>query len=642
LKISPQFSLNQFCKLSLIIGFGCLSLKAFSKTTNDDVPGIIESLEKLQLLHSNQYTKTKEEINKKTNPEFKLSDAVEIKLEPNFLRSILFHSDNKYLSLIQNDECKFYSLLEQNLISTGDEDDNFLLLAKTKDGLLKSVSVTKNIFFEELYKRKCLNNREFNTLFSDINFQKTIQGIKFSIPKGENECNSIHDEWLLNSYTPYLCKINSNLKKGLAISGDNLKPDEIQLKKMSENYLKKIPLVQRNYIGNLCDNLNNPNGFCINYLKFDVWNKVINGEKPAFNLNYKCSEFLKIKEQPTLKEQQVCADKFLANPKICETNRNFDYPAFFPLQNCDNNSAALMNSKLIADYQDCPGNVDNEAITNVHRIINHFNPRVINSNTETCSGEASYSFARLNLDIKYEKGWPLKICYLNRVTNKEECTQYIPGSRESEPLSEDQVVSKILYLHKGVPAKTSCKIVSSKRYNPIRTEFKFGCFIVYNPTSCTTLDCDKKIIWDGKVQSDMRFEGKPTFEYYPSAFSNERYSIQNLLLEVKNIQSRSIKSLTELKFYLDKIPSSIIHGVGCAEDLLPEIYSRTVINQCHPIPFIISGYFLKKAEPVIILTTAIDDIHSPRLVAWQNIFNSVAAYKELHPLNSWTLHGLKK
>lgn len=636
--------LNQLYNFSLILGFGCISLKAYSITNSSlDFPGIIESTEKLQQLNVDQLSRTKSILNNKIEPDFKLDDADEIRIDSQFMRSILFQNDSKYLTLINKDECKLYSILENNLIpQVSEEEDAVYLTVKTKAGIVKSLKLSKEQFFIELYKRKCFNNKEFNILFNDKNFQKTILGIKFSTPKGENDCKSIHEEWILNSYTPYLCVFNQQVKKYKQLPVQNLTIKDIELKKQVESYLTKIPLLQRNYIESLCNNLDDSKAFCANYLKPDVWNKVINGEKASYKLNFKCQNYLNKTTSLTLKEQQLCANKFIADSKICNTIQRKDFPTYFPLQNCDETSTALNISKLQSNYLDCPGNIDNEAITNIHRIINHFSPREIINSPESCAAEANYSFARLNLDIKYEKGWPLKICYLNRVDNKEDCTPYIPGSRENEPLSEDQVISKILYLQKGAPAKVKCSIVSTKKYNPIRTEFKSGCFIVYNPETCTTLACEKKVIWENNIQADIKFIGTPIFEYYPASFSNERYSVQSLLNEVKGIQSRAVKSLTELRFYMDKIPSSIIHGIGCAEDLIPENFNRVVLNQCKPLPFIISGYYLKNGETIVIVHTAIDELYSPRQLTWQSVYNSVSAYKELHPLDTWTLNGLKK
>ena len=626
LKTSPLFSLNQFCKIIILTGLTAFSSRAFSQ---DENPGIVESLERLLEVHKKQFDQNKTKIQSNLKTVEDLTTLKDVQLDPQFVRSLIFHSDDKYLRLAQKDECKFLSSLENNLLKTADGDaTNILIDYKGKDNIIETASIPRDQFFDQIYKKKCLNNKEFSTLFSDANFQKTIEGIKFSVPKNSSQCEVIHKEWLDNSFTPYLCRIQQTIKKSKS-------------QKTVDFYKGKIPVMQRTYMDNLCNNLTSPALFCENYLKSDVWNKIINGEAPVYKLSYKCQNLLN-KTEINNTDLRNCAAKLLSEPAICETKGNHFFPADFPLQNCNAISDALNKSKLITNYHDCPGNVDNEALTNIHRLVNHFAPRKIATNKETCAGEASYTFAKLNFDIKHEEGWPLKICYLNRENNKEACVPYIPGSREDEPLSEDQVIAKILYQQKGAPSKTKCKIVDSKTYNPLRSDFKFGCFIVYSAETCTTLTCDKKVIWEEKPQEDIKFTGKPVFDYFPSAFVNERYSFTSMINEVKGTQERTIKNLTDMKFYLDKIPNGIIHGVGCVEDLLPDEFERTVMNQCHPMPFIVDGYTVKNGETWIIFRAAIDDLHSPRLVQWHNIFNGVSAYRELHPLNTWTLYGIKK
>jgi hypothetical protein len=630
LKTSPQFSLAQFCKIILLTSLAAFNCKAFSQTSStEENPGLIESLERLLEVHHKQYDQNKSRIQSNLKGVTDLTSLADVKLDPQFVRSLIFHSDDKYLRLIQNDECKLLSSIETNLLKTAEgEISTILIQYKNKDGVLESAAFPREDFFEQIYKKKCLNNREFATLFSEANFQKTIEGIKFPVPKSNNECLSIHKEWLDNSFSPYLCKIQQTIKKS-------------KIQKVVDTYKAKIPTFQRTYLDNLCTNLSDPQSFCENYLKKDIWNKVLNGEAPSYKMSFKCQN-ISGKASLTAAELKDCAAKLNSEPTLCETRGAKNFPSLFPMANCNLISEALNKSKLATNYHDCPGNVDNEALTNIHRLVNHFSPRSINSNKETCAGEAEYSFARLNFDIKHEEGWPLKVCFMNPVQEKENCVSYIPGSRETEPLSEDQVIAKILYQYKGAPAKTKCRIVDSKTYNPLRSEFKFGCFIVYEAETCTTLSCNKKVIWEEKAIPDIKFVGKPVFEYFPSAFLNERYSFVNMINEVKGTQERTIKNLTDMKFYLDKIPSGIIHGVGCAEDLLTEEFSRTVMNQCHPLPFIIDGYTIKNNETWIVLRASIDDLHSPRLILWQNIFNSVSAYRELHPLNTWTLYGIKK
>ena len=618
---------NLFCKIFILAGLTALSSKAYSQ--NQENPGIIESLERLLEVHNKQFDQTKTNSQSNLKAISEINDLGEIKIDPQFMRSLIFNSDNNFLRLSQKNECKFYSTLENNLLKTKEGDvENIIFNFKNKDNKIETAIIPKNDFFEQIYKKKCLNNKEFSALFSEVNFQKTIEGIKFLVPKNKLECENIYKEWLENAYTPYLCNIQQIIKKS-----KNFKKVDL--------YKEKIVSFKRTYLDNLCSNLNSPLRFCENYLKDDIWNKVINGEAPSFKLSFKCQNLL-TKNEIDSNELKTCASKLIAEPTICETKGTKNSPAFFPLTNCNSISDALNNSKLKTNYHDCPGNVDNEAMTNIHRIVSHFAQKSNPIKNEACEGETNYTFARLNFSIKHDEGWPLKICFYNNIKSKEECLPYIPGSKEGEPLSENQIVAKILYQQKGAPAKTKCRIVDSKTYNPLRSDFKFGCFIVNDAENCTTLSCDKKIIWEDKLVSGIRFTGKPIFDYFPSAFLNERYSFLNMINEVNGTQGRAINNLTDLKFYLNTMPNSIIHGIGCVEDLLPEDFQRTVINQCHPMPFIIDGHLVKNNETWLVLRAAIDDLHSPRLTLWHNVFNSVSAYRELHPLNTWTLYGIKK
>ena len=613
----------------MLIGLISLSGKAISQE-NSSNPGIIESFERLLELHKDQYQKNKLSIQSNLKVVSDLSAFTDVKLDPQYMKSILLHSDERFLKLAKKDECRFLSVLETNLFKTVDGNiDNILIVYKNKDGTSAAASMLKDDFFDQIYKKKCLNNREYSVIFNDTNIQKTVEGIKFAVPRSKPECNTIHKEWLDNPFTPYLCRIQQVFKKPA-------------LKKTADLDRDRIPLMQRIYLDNLCNSISNPEMFCSNYLKEDVWNKILNSEFPEYKMSYKCQQLYNKKEKLTNQELKNCASKLASDSTFCETRGNRDYPSNFPLQNCNNISLALNKSKLINEYHDCPGNIDNEALTNIHRIVNHFSPRKINSNRENCSSEASYTLAKLNFDIKNEAGWPLKICYFNQVDRKEVCTPYIPGSRTEEPLSEDQVVAKILYQQKGASQKSTCRVVDSKTYNPIRSEFKYGCYIVYNAESCTTLSCDKKVIWEEKVQTDIKFIGVPTFDYFPTDFLRERFSFNTMIDDVKGTQQRGIKNLTDLKFFLDKTPSGIIHGIGCAEDLMPEMFQRNAINECHPLPFIVDGHVEKNNESLMVTRLSIDDVHTPRFISWPHIFNAVSAYQEMHPLNTWTLNGIKK
>lgn len=635
LKTLPQFLQDQFKKV-LILGLTSLSCEAFSQ---NQIPGLIETLDELLLVHRKQYENVNTKVSANTKVLASLGTLKDIKLDPYYVRSLVFHSNDEYLKLAATDECKFYSLLENHLLkNTLNDQETVVALVTTANGSTESTKISKKDFLQEIYKRKCFNNREFTVLFNDANIQKTVESIKMSVPLNNDQCSDIHKEWLQNAYTPYLCKISSVLKPTIVAN----KMQQSLNNEKANFYRTKINSFQRTYIENLCSNLNSAEKFCHNYLKGDVWTKIANGEMPAYKMTYKCADILKKPLPLSRKDLSACALRFNEKPEICTTEGSKNYPSNYPFLNCNDQSDTLLKSKLVTPYQDCPGNIDNEGIINFHRLSMHFNPRTYVSSPENCATESNYTYARTVIDAGNDAGWPLKVCYLNRVENKEQCTPYIPGSRDNENLSEDKVIAQILYQHYGSSLKTACTVVDNETYNPLRSNFKAGCFIVYDKNNCTTLKCDKKIILDEKTIPSIRYEGVPTFDYLPSTFMNERYALSNLIKEKMGVQSRTLQNVTDLKFYLDQMPQAVVHGVGCAEDLVPELIQRIALNQCKPLPFIIDSHITKDGELFLSTRLAIDNLHSPRLLRWSSVYNAVAGYKELHPLNSWTLYGLKK
>jgi hypothetical protein len=83
---------------------------------------------------------------------------------------------------------------------------------------------------------------------------------------------------------------------------------------------------------------------------------------------------------------------------------------------------------------------------------------------------------------------------------------------------------------------------------------------------------------------------------------------------------------------------AIIHGVGCAEDILPHFFQKNSLNQCRPLPFIIDGTIENDDKVSLIVRTAIDDIQAPRIIDWNYIFNAIKQYSEYHPRKIWSLH----
>jgi hypothetical protein len=92
--------------------------------------------------------------------------------------------------------------------------------------------------------------------------------------------------------------------------------------------------------------------------------------------------------------------------------------------------------------------------------------------------------------------------------------------------------------------------------------------------------------------------------------------------------------------FLKKANKAIVHGVGCAEDLLPSFFKSNSLNQCSPLPFIIDGMIKENDKTVFVTRTAVDSLQAPRLISWSSIYSGVKSYQKIHPLRLWTLYGL--
>ncbi|OUR98936.1 hypothetical protein A9Q84_05860 [Halobacteriovorax marinus] len=654
----PLFWQKLFSKK--IISLGLLSwafiFSSYAQTNLNSkiqtTPGVIESLLQIIEIEKNQYTNLIKESEKKSLLITSADQIKDLKLDPFFVKSLLLNSDNKYLQFLKDgrDECQLISLFQNNLLKTSRGLINTVIINYLdKDGSRKRGLLTKNNFLEIYFKKKCINNKELGDLFNIKNIKRTVKGISLLTPKNQKECSQILNDWLDNPNTPFLCGINETMVRGEKAARVLPLTDKVQRRSRAElqrrireskKVSSQIPYFQRTYLKNLCGNIDNKKLFCDKYLAKDIWSKIVTGEKPDYLLKYKCKNVLR-KEKLTKTEIKKCALKFKSEPNYCITNGNNKHLSLFPLENCHNISKALNHSRLITKYHDCPGGIDNEGIINIHRIMSHFNPTELPSTEITCASEPNLTFAKLNIQSNNSRGWPLKICFKNLATENKECYPYVPGASTSDKLSEDKVISKILKKVERTPFEVKCKLTNSRVYNPNRLGYKAGCFIVYDPGNCTTMHCPKEVYYETKLIDYLIYEGKILYDYFPTSFSNEKYATSNLMKETLKRDSKLIRNLTALKFFFENSKTGIVHGLGCAEDIQPQVFHRRLLNQCTPLPFIIDGISKEEGRTKLVFRSSISDIHTPKLMEWNILFNAVANYKELHPLSTWTLYGIK-
>jgi hypothetical protein len=651
LKMWPLYWPSLFFRSFLVLIIFCCFGNAYANKLTSKQPGIIESLELLVELQKKQYKLLNSKVRRNPKVLSNISKLKSIYLHPFFMRSILFNSDDKYLNLAKKNKCLFYSLIENDLLKTAEgRIQNVIVNFTTTDGKKESAVLTKNDFIKQVYKRECPNKKETSLLFENQNLVSTLKKITLPVPQTINDCETILEDWQRNPYTPYLCRIPEALRLS-DIARKRLKRTEntnfskrryfVELIRKGDFFKGKIPYFERSYLNNLCYGLSNKEKFCQPYISDDVWSKVISGEFPTYLLAPKCRAAMK-KNKLTKAQLTSCASKFKTEPKYCINKGKGDFKSFSPMPDCETISDSLMVSQLETNYHDCPAYIDNEGMINVHRIINHLKGEKVISTPSTCVNEVNQNFANLLFDFNYEKGWPLKLCYMDKIEDKERCDSYIPGNNDLDKMSESNVVSSILHRTRGLPSNTKCELISMKKFNPNFLQYKTGCYIVYEPEECTVQLCPKKILFNLREIKDIKYVGKQEFDYFATDFKKEKFSLSNILKETFKLKDSKIRNFTELIYFLDRKPANIVHGIGCAEDIIPAFFSKKSFNQCTPLPFIIDGYLKDGSQVKMVTRLAIDDIHSPRQIPWNFIFNSIASYKVLHPLDTWTLYGIQQ
>ena len=173
LRTWPKFWPNLFFKVLFL--FLLLSGPGNLYAEDDTVPGLFSSLQELIKIHKKGF---KEEFRKlKTAPlPFSIKKAKDIILDPYFVRSIIFYSDEKYLSLLNGDPCDLYALIENNLLRSSEGIiKTVVAIVKSPDGRPYSTLLKKRDFLEYVYGKKCINKKELSILFNRKNFKTTLK-----------------------------------------------------------------------------------------------------------------------------------------------------------------------------------------------------------------------------------------------------------------------------------------------------------------------------------------------------------------------------------------------------------------------------------------------------------------------------------
>jgi hypothetical protein len=622
----------------------CLSFSSIAQTTplatplSVEYPGMIQSLEKLIQIDTTKFNKKSNLLLKSGQTIPKLSEISSLELDPDYLNSIILHSSPAYIKLASGNKCRFYDTIINDLLKNAEGKlKNVFVTYVTKNQDKESAIISKKEFINNIVAMDCPETPKLIDQFQVKNLDQTIRSVSFESPNGKDQCHNTYLEWLNNPKSPYFCKLHEFIKETKANGGD---PKDLPQRQAITKILeKKLSTSQRDFLENICDNFDHENLFCEEFLNVSFWSKIANGSVDPIFAEDICQQVFNSKVKLSEQQMKQCLSKLRKENDLCL------YPAgrgqgLQPAPQCDHLSTALNFSSLRADYRDCPASSDQQGITNLARILLNISREKIPAFGGACSTLSTGVAFEFNKRFNNDEGWQLEACYNDELAQKEICYKTFFGNYGQQPESYGSVVAKILIKTRGADSNLKCEMVDSEDYNPLLLEYKSGCYVIFERAKCFVSQCKHKVVYNDRTIDFIKIKNRVTIDYFPSNVQNERFSQEYILTHEFQQNKKVLNSVGAIISFFKKSKKGIIHGVACAEEILPSFFKIRAFNQCTPLPFIIDGMIRDNDKSVFVTRTAIDSLQAPRLLSWSLIFSGVKSYQRYHPLRLWTLYGL--
>lgn len=633
--------MSKACSLSLILTIAFFSINLYAEES------LLGTLEKITAQDKKNYPELINKYNKTNFRASKVADIKSVKFHPFFLDNLFLNNSSKVLSLATKDDCSLIDLLGTDLLySSNGPLEHVLFTYQTKENTVEIHALRKKEFLSLIGYKMCPNSQKLNQFFNRLNVAKTLSEEKIIFPQNQMECLEKHKAFLDNVKAPYICNIAKQI-------GD-LKQDQIELRntssadfrkferltnkvKISKYYKSLFKTGPLDYITNLCSNADNGELFCQGLFKKNYWSNASAGLVSKEPLEYFCKLYLK-KDQLNDNLIKRCLSAFVNDSSVCQSiveENSYQNP----IPDCEKISEALSQSRLYRNYTDCPAKIGNDGLVTLSRIMQHFTKS--DYKLSSCELETVYPYAKFNQDFLEFLHWNIQFCYEDPIKKEKVCYPSILDDVEDSELSLSFVMGKILNKLKGFNNKNSqCKIIPAKSYNPNLLEYKTGCYILKSEKNCYATDCKLKVFYDELEFTNYTFEKGIMFDFIPQKFTEENKAFKAYIEKYFKKNFKEILNISTYKRYFTNYPDAIFLGLGCAENLLPSFYTTKILNQCTPISFISDGIIEKDGSYSLIVTTAIDLIHAPRILSWTNVFTAVKNFQRFHPLNSWGLYAI--
>lgn len=638
----PQYWPSLFFKISAGAVLTGLCLYSFGQTDplttpkTVDYPGIIQTFEKLIQIDSDKIRKRTDHLIKNGKILGTSNSSSDFQIEPDFLNSLLLHSTTGHIRLASNDRCRFYEALITDLLKSSEGKTKNILISYIEKNNRQATLISKQDFLSKIIQKECPETVKNIEKFQIKTLPETIKTINFYQPNNLSECRILHQKWLTNPQAPFLCQIHEYLKEATSLrSNPNSSKSQIAL---ADFLNTKLNVSQKEYLQNLCENLDNEDGFCSELLNTSFWKKISKKSNDLIYAEDICRQITKTTDLSS-SVYSACLNKLEKEKDFCLYPFG-DNSGIRPQPDCDQLSAALNQSHLNANYKDCPGSSDDLTITNIGRIISHFQSSEKITTSGVCTVRSSGMTFLFNKTYENDENWKLEACYDDKISGKEICQKTFFGNFNNDPSSYTSVVANILKKTRGIDPSLKCEMIDSNLFNPAILRFRSGCFVVFEKDQCFISDCKHKIYLNDRVIDYIKIKGPINLFYFSENFKDERFSQNNLITKDFKKNARSMNNLNNMLNYFKKSKTKLVHGIGCAEDILPTFFKSQSIGQCSPLPFIINGFIKNENNIVFVTRTAIDSIQAPRLITWSNLFSGVKSYQRKHPLKTWTMYGL--
>ncbi|MCB9094443.1 MAG: hypothetical protein H6621_05170 [Halobacteriovoraceae bacterium] len=612
------------------------------------LPGILQSLQSLVDIDNRTYKKLIQEYqNAPFLSEKQLSEnPKKYHISNEFLRHIIFNTNSSLIALASKNSCQFAYMLWLDLLRvTNGRIKNIIL----EDDAESSYLIDPKKYSEIYLKNHCPELFTTIKYFEKSEFDNLVSNLRINVPKNNNECYKFHESILDSNQLPFYIFLGEKINEGEKIllnkkGNTNLNAQEKKSVYFSKNIKNNLGSSKTSVIKSLISNLDNEQQFCSRLFNDDFFSVVLQNRNLSYLLQPMCRGILKKYSALEIKDYDSCISSINNHPEACSTAYSQFHRAYFPKNNCPAFNTNYNNSIFNESVSDCPGSLSNESIINIGRIIQYFSeapPLKQTFSPPKCASHYLYEFRNFSKEMGIEDTWKNQLCYFNEFAKETRCFPVIFGGLDKHPESVTNVVSKILYESKKLPLNNKCKFNEISNLSSLEMSRNSGCNIYYSSHNCSVDQCPIKIFLNGrKLSNFITYKNDSSLFYFPDNYKNLKSSAHHLLKNKFKLKESKIFNLTQLKEKLKK--KSIIHGLGCGEDLYPNDFFREQFNQCHPIPFIVVGVSkdLKYLTERILLLSAIDNISSPQIVEWKTIQSSIENFQATHPTNHWSLHAL--